>query len=121
MDQVEKYIMSRLYKSVFCPETSDDENKDLVTQNRIRWARPGFKSGSHVMIMKFKRYWKWNDAHIFRLDTMTFCFDDSFSVTFSDKGSLCHCVCAHDYTLAIFGSILHACEGTVATEYNKGV
>ncbi|XP_061902549.1 rab5 GDP/GTP exchange factor [Entelurus aequoreus] len=36
MDQVEKYIMSHLYKSVFCPETSDDENKDLAMQNRIR-------------------------------------------------------------------------------------
>lgn len=38
MDQVEKYIMTRLYKSVFCPETTDDEKKDLVTQNRIRCA-----------------------------------------------------------------------------------
>ncbi|XP_077098440.1 rab5 GDP/GTP exchange factor isoform X1 [Siphateles boraxobius] len=36
MDQVEKYIMTRLYKSVFCPETSDDEKKDLATQRRIR-------------------------------------------------------------------------------------
>lgn len=36
MDQVEKYIMTRLYKSVFCPETSDDEKKDLATQKRIR-------------------------------------------------------------------------------------
>lgn len=38
MDQVEKYIMTRLYKSVFCPETTDDEKKDLATQTRIRWA-----------------------------------------------------------------------------------
>ncbi|XP_041808115.1 rab5 GDP/GTP exchange factor isoform X2 [Chelmon rostratus] len=36
MDQVEKYIMTRLYKSVFCPETTDDEKKDLATQTRIR-------------------------------------------------------------------------------------
>lgn len=36
MDQVEKYIMTRLYKSVFCPETTDDEKKDLTTQDRIR-------------------------------------------------------------------------------------
>ncbi|XP_061558004.1 rab5 GDP/GTP exchange factor isoform X1 [Phycodurus eques] len=36
MDQVEKYIMTRLYKSVFCPETTDDEKKDLAMQNRIR-------------------------------------------------------------------------------------
>lgn len=37
MDQVEKYIMTRLYKSVFCPETTDDEKKDLATQTRIRF------------------------------------------------------------------------------------
>uniref|UniRef100_A0A4W5RW96 RAB guanine nucleotide exchange factor (GEF) 1 n=1 Tax=Hucho hucho TaxID=62062 RepID=A0A4W5RW96_9TELE len=36
MDEVEKYIMTCLYKSVFCPETTDDEKKDLATQNRIR-------------------------------------------------------------------------------------
>lgn len=36
MDQVEKFIMTRLYKSVFCPETTDDEKKDLATQGRIR-------------------------------------------------------------------------------------
>ncbi|XP_012736923.2 rab5 GDP/GTP exchange factor isoform X2 [Fundulus heteroclitus] len=36
MDQVEKYIMTRLYKSVFCPETTDDEKKDLAIQHRIR-------------------------------------------------------------------------------------
>ncbi|XP_039612490.1 rab5 GDP/GTP exchange factor [Polypterus senegalus] len=36
MDQVEKYIMTRLYKSVFCPETTDDEKKDLAVQKRIR-------------------------------------------------------------------------------------
>uniref|UniRef100_A0A3Q3EPZ3 RAB guanine nucleotide exchange factor (GEF) 1 n=1 Tax=Labrus bergylta TaxID=56723 RepID=A0A3Q3EPZ3_9LABR len=36
MDQVEKFIMTRLYKSVFCPETTDDEKKDLATQKRIR-------------------------------------------------------------------------------------
>ncbi|XP_029029320.1 rab5 GDP/GTP exchange factor [Betta splendens] len=36
MDQVEKYIMTRLYKSVFCPEITDDEKKDLATQDRIR-------------------------------------------------------------------------------------
>ncbi|KAL2095364.1 hypothetical protein ACEWY4_010083 [Coilia grayii] len=36
MDQVEQYIMTRLYKNVFCPETTDDEKKDLATQNRIR-------------------------------------------------------------------------------------
>ncbi|CDQ86030.1 unnamed protein product [Oncorhynchus mykiss] len=36
MDEVEKYIMTGLYKSVFCPETTDNEKKDLATQNRIR-------------------------------------------------------------------------------------
>lgn len=51
MDQVEKYIMTRLYKSVFCPETTDDEKKDLTTQNRIRWASLDPKSGSGVFII----------------------------------------------------------------------
>ncbi|TNN00961.1 hypothetical protein fugu_012207 [Takifugu bimaculatus] len=36
MDQVEKYIMSRMYKVAFCPETTDDEKKDLAIQKRIR-------------------------------------------------------------------------------------
>uniref|UniRef100_A0A3P9IAC0 Rab5 GDP/GTP exchange factor n=1 Tax=Oryzias latipes TaxID=8090 RepID=A0A3P9IAC0_ORYLA len=36
MDQVEKYIMSRLYKNVFCPEITDDEKNDLAIQERIR-------------------------------------------------------------------------------------
>ncbi|XP_019401061.1 PREDICTED: rab5 GDP/GTP exchange factor isoform X1 [Crocodylus porosus] len=43
MDQIEKYIMTRLYKYVFCPETTDDEKKDLVVQRRIRalhWVTP---------------------------------------------------------------------------------
>ncbi|XP_075996612.1 rab5 GDP/GTP exchange factor-like [Genypterus blacodes] len=36
MDEVEKYMMTRLYKEVFCPETTDDEKKDLAIQGRIR-------------------------------------------------------------------------------------
>ncbi|XP_072248459.1 RAB guanine nucleotide exchange factor (GEF) 1, like [Leuresthes tenuis] len=36
MDEVEKYMMTRLYKEAFCPETTDDENKDLAIQKRIR-------------------------------------------------------------------------------------
>uniref|UniRef100_A0A3B3DFS0 RAB guanine nucleotide exchange factor (GEF) 1, like n=1 Tax=Oryzias melastigma TaxID=30732 RepID=A0A3B3DFS0_ORYME len=36
MDEVEKYMMTRLYKAVFCPETTDDEKKDLAIQKRIR-------------------------------------------------------------------------------------
>lgn len=39
MDEVEKYMMSRLYKEVFCPETTDDEKKDLAIQKRIRSVR----------------------------------------------------------------------------------
>lgn len=39
MDEVEKYMMTRLYKEVFCPETTDDEKKDLAIQKRIRLAR----------------------------------------------------------------------------------
>lgn len=37
MDEVEKYMMTRLYKEVFCPETTDDEKKDLAIQKRIRF------------------------------------------------------------------------------------
>ncbi|KAM9321269.1 rab5 GDP/GTP exchange factor isoform 2-T2 [Gastrophryne carolinensis] len=43
MDQIEKFIMTRLYKHVFCPETTDDEKKDLAVQKRIRalhWVTP---------------------------------------------------------------------------------
>ncbi|XP_072909619.1 rab5 GDP/GTP exchange factor isoform X2 [Hemitrygon akajei] len=36
MDQIENYMMTRLYKTVFCPETTDDEKKDLAVQKRIR-------------------------------------------------------------------------------------
>ncbi|KAM4699752.1 rab5 GDP/GTP exchange factor isoform 2-T3 [Discoglossus pictus] len=43
MDQTEKFVMTRLYKYVFCPETTDDEKKDLTIQRRIRalhWVTP---------------------------------------------------------------------------------
>ncbi|XP_030041513.1 rab5 GDP/GTP exchange factor [Microcaecilia unicolor] len=36
MDHIEKFIMTRSYKHVFCPETTDDEKKDLTVQRRIR-------------------------------------------------------------------------------------
>lgn len=43
MDEVEKYMMTRLYKEVFCPETTDDEKKDLAIQKRIRSANTSQK------------------------------------------------------------------------------
>ncbi|XP_077995527.1 rab5 GDP/GTP exchange factor-like [Glandiceps talaboti] len=36
MENMEKFIMTRLYKTVFCPPFCDDEQKDLAIQNRIR-------------------------------------------------------------------------------------
>ncbi|CAB1442607.1 unnamed protein product [Pleuronectes platessa] len=36
MDDVEKYVMTRLYRSVFSSETTDDEKKDLAIQRRIK-------------------------------------------------------------------------------------
>ena len=36
MDYAEKYIMIRLYRTLFCPLTTDDEDKDLAIQTRIR-------------------------------------------------------------------------------------
>uniref|UniRef100_UPI00358EE461 rab5 GDP/GTP exchange factor n=1 Tax=Myxine glutinosa TaxID=7769 RepID=UPI00358EE461 len=43
MDNVEKFILTRLYKHVFCPESTEDEKKDLAIQKRIRalhWVTP---------------------------------------------------------------------------------
>jgi hypothetical protein len=36
MDYAEKYIIIRLYRILFCPLTTDDEDKDLAVQTRIR-------------------------------------------------------------------------------------
>lgn len=36
MDYVEKYLMTRLYRILFCPLTTDDEEKDLAIQTKIR-------------------------------------------------------------------------------------
>lgn len=36
MDEVERYVMGRLYKQLFCPDNTDDEKKDLAIQKRIR-------------------------------------------------------------------------------------
>lgn len=37
MDEVERYITLQLYEQAFCPESADDEVKDLAVQKRIRW------------------------------------------------------------------------------------
>jgi len=36
MDYVEKYLMVRLYRSLFCSYLTDDEERDLAIQTRIR-------------------------------------------------------------------------------------
>jgi len=36
MDFIERYVMTRLYRVVFCPASTDDEERDLAVQNRIR-------------------------------------------------------------------------------------
>ncbi|XP_072024826.1 rab5 GDP/GTP exchange factor-like isoform X2 [Amphiura filiformis] len=39
MDNIEKIVMTRLYQTLFCPAFTDDEQKDLAIQNRIRRLR----------------------------------------------------------------------------------
>jgi len=36
MDYIEKYLMVRLYRLTFCSYLTDDEERDLAMQNRIR-------------------------------------------------------------------------------------
>ena len=36
MDYSERYVTTRTYQSVFCPPTTDDEQKDLAIQTKIR-------------------------------------------------------------------------------------
>ncbi|KAM7427072.1 Rab5 GDP/GTP exchange factor [Porites harrisoni] len=43
LDGVEKHIMTKLYRVVFCPPSTDDETRDLENQKRIRsfnWISP---------------------------------------------------------------------------------
>ncbi|XP_033102183.1 rab5 GDP/GTP exchange factor-like [Anneissia japonica] len=39
LDHIEKFIMTQLYSLLFCPPLTDDEQKDLAIQNRIRRLR----------------------------------------------------------------------------------
>ena len=36
MDYIEKYLMVRLYRIMFCSYLTDDEERDLAMQTRIR-------------------------------------------------------------------------------------
>lgn len=36
MDFTERYILTRLYPTIFCHHTTNDEERDLAIQNRIR-------------------------------------------------------------------------------------
>lgn len=43
MDNVEKFLMTRLYRSIFCSDQTDDEREDLAVQKKIRslhWITP---------------------------------------------------------------------------------
>lgn len=86
MDQVEKYIMTRLYKSVFCPETTDDERKDLATQNRIRWFFLDWTTQHSLMFLEYNIL-----CHI-----VIFVDFPGFGIRFcANMGFLCvSCVCA---------------------------
>ena len=39
MDYIERYVMTRLYRSVFCSALTDDEENDLIVQEKIRSLR----------------------------------------------------------------------------------
>lgn len=36
MDNIEKYLMTKVYRNVFCTEHTDDESQDLAVQKKIR-------------------------------------------------------------------------------------
>ena len=43
MDFLERYVTTRLYRYIFCPPTADDEDADLMLQDKIRslhWINP---------------------------------------------------------------------------------
>ena len=40
MEHIEKLMMTRLHKWVFCHDSVDDEQKDLALQRRIRSVAP---------------------------------------------------------------------------------
>ena len=42
MEEVERYVMTRLHEAALCPQTAEDKRKDQVLRARIRWAQlPG--------------------------------------------------------------------------------
>lgn len=58
MEHVEKLIMTRLHKWVFCHDSCDDEQKDLALQRRIRyiscvlfWFYPSWKKNPELLIL----------------------------------------------------------------------
>ena len=43
MDFLERYVTIKVYRCVFCPPTTDDEEADLILQEKIRslhWINP---------------------------------------------------------------------------------
>uniref|UniRef100_H3BEG7 VPS9 domain-containing protein n=1 Tax=Latimeria chalumnae TaxID=7897 RepID=H3BEG7_LATCH len=71
MDNIEKVIMTRLYKTVFCPDSSDDEQKDLVMQRRIRLEN-SYTSDEHKsdpLFVNLDKYWTESQHPIIELDS----------------------------------------------------
>ena len=61
LDFSEKYVMMCCYKLLFCPHSTNDEDKDLEIQNRIRFVldlffTPRFLYNSLISVFRLHRW-----------------------------------------------------------------